>query len=594
MQYVKNKLKSFAFCSLLAAGVTGPVLSQSLSTGRAARQKTPTVQEEARRIAEEVADRFIADTHFDFIQVPQKPVLGMEVIDFRHLSFEDHEVAYARGHAAAPAADTVRFGLSSPGRITVWLNKKIVYRQQERNITNPKEIAYSIFSFDTTFSCAVKAGDNEILIKYEAGAAAGSPLVFLRALAADGMADPAVSFHTGGTVFPGWQYLGPLPDDPFHSPEQGAVQAYYTVSGKMCNWQAAPLQLLPELRVDSTAVYQRDPYADWHYSHGTAVWSIMALDAGNPEGKYRRFGEEYCRFTLDNKPYFQWQYDSLYAFRGSYHRIFRRTMLDDTGAPGLPFAALYKSSRDSDLRALADSIVHYIYDRQVRLSDRTFCRPEPVPYTVWADDLFMSVPYLVQMAKATGEKKYFDDAAEQAVRFRKYLWNPETGLYKHGWFAYTGNQSVAHWGRANGWIAWATAELLEELPVSHPRYKEILKMFREHMASLVKYQGASGLWRQLLDKPDSYEETSCTAMFTLAIARGVRNGWLSGKYRRKALLGWEGVCKNIAPGGIVHGICRGTEIGMDEQFYRDRKTIDNDPRGLGAVITAGIEISALK
>ncbi len=33
---------------------------------------------------------------------------------------------------------------------------------------------------------------------------------------------------------------------------------------------------------------------------------------------------------------------------------------------------------------------------------------------------------------------------------------------------------------------------------------------------------------------------------------------------------------------------------IDLEFYFNRPTLDNDPRGLGAVITAGIEISKLE
>ena len=80
----------------------------------------------------------------------------------------------------------------------------------------------------------------------------------------------------------------------------------------------------------------------------------------------------------------------------------------------------------------------------------------------------MSVPFLVRMARTTGEQKYWDDAARQVINFRKYLLDPATGLYKHGWFSHTKEQSIAFWGRANGWVVWATAELLNWLPTTHP------------------------------------------------------------------------------------------------------------------------------
>jgi rhamnogalacturonyl hydrolase YesR len=269
-------------------------------------------------------------------------------------------------------------------------------------------------------------------------------------------------------------------------------------------------------------------------------------------------------------------------------------MLDDAGATALPFGALYLSEKRPLLKTFINPIGDYIMNRQVRLPDGTFCRPEPEEFTVWADDLFMSVPFLLQLAKATGKRSYYDEATKQAINFKHYLWNKNTGLYRHGWFGTTQTASAVHWGRANGWIAWAAAELLSALPMQHPLYKTVLKNFQEQMRSLLPYQAEDGMWHQVLDNPSSYEETSCTAMFVLALARGVRMGWLPATFAQQAKKGWQAVAAHITPDGIVKGICRGTEIGADQQFYMDRKTMDNDPRGMGAVLVAGIEISKLR
>ena len=102
------------------------------------------------------------------------------------------------------------------------------------------------------------------------------------------------------------------------------------------------------------------------------------------------------------------------------------------------------------------------------------------------------------------------------------------------------------------------------------------------------------MWHQVLDHPESYEETSCTAMFILAMARGLRNGWLDKKYRPVVDRAWTALKSKIDNDGTVHGICRGTGIGFSLNFYYERETFDNDPRGLGAVITAAVEMSLLE
>jgi rhamnogalacturonyl hydrolase YesR len=544
-------------------------------------------QTDALSLSRRVADKIIADTKFEWKWAVQKEELGMQIIDFRFLSLKYKQKAYAIRAAYVKTDTTVQFGITASGRIKIWINKQLVWQQQEESNSNPVEEAYNRFRFKHYFPATLKKGINELQVAYESGAT--NAVVFLRPVTIDGDLDLSITYSA--TPMTQWLYAGPF--------QQGGntpldvIEPYYVEDGNMINWKTVPQRILPELAIDSMAAYQRDPYSDWHYSHGTMVWSILALEKEAKINRYLSFAKKYSAFILEHLNYLRWQYDSLYAWRGSYHRIFRSSMLDDAGAPALSFAGLYLDEKDTAIGKFLQPLLDYISTKQVRLEDRTFCRPEPQQFTVWADDLFMSVPFLIRMAKATGEKKYLEDAVQQAIQFRKYLLNTQTGLYKHGWFSSSKQQSVAYWGRANGWVAWATAELLDWLPVTHPAYKEILHAFRQHMSALIKYQAENGSWHQVLTRSDSYEETSCTAMFALAMARGVRKGWLNKSFRQPALRAWNAVARKIDNNGIVHGICRGTEIGLDEQFYLDRKTIDNDPRGLGAVISAGIEIAKL-
>ena len=94
---------------------------------------------------------------------------------------------------------------------------------------------------------------------------------------------------------------------------------------------------------------------------------------------------------------------------------------------------------------------------------------EPSNATIWADDLYMSVPFLARMGKLTGDNKYFDDAIKQVENFNKYLYDPMTGLFFHCWYSDVKMNGVAHWGRCNGWLAMAEAQLLNNLPANHPK-----------------------------------------------------------------------------------------------------------------------------
>ncbi|MBS1566049.1 MAG: glycoside hydrolase family 88 protein, partial [Bacteroidetes bacterium] len=564
-----------------------PSAIHSVSPRRIAPMK-PIVKD-ALQTADKIVHKLITDSRFALKSLPQKEELGVQIIDLRGRTTKAAPVTYAIRQAKANTDTLIHMDISGGGRISVWLNRRLIFRSDLTRLVAPREFAYGRFTFTTGFDALFTKGDNELIIRHEATAA--TPVILLRPQLPNGDLNTAVSFNTGSS-FPSWYLTGPF-----------GIKDSSLPSGN--SWQKPAPHILRELIIDSSATYQRDPYADWHYANGNTVWSVMNLAMLTGDTMYLDYVKNYTGFLSSQLSYFRYQYDSLFAFRGSYHRLFRLSMLDDAGSAVLPFMDLYlaqktnatktsPAAQDIVLRQIINPIAAYITTRQSRLKDGTFCRPEPVEMTVWADDLFMSVPFLLRMGSITGNQKYYEEAARQFTLFRRHLLDTANGLYRHGWFSATQSPSAVCWGRANGWIAWATLELLTWLPHSHTSYQSILQSFRQQMATLVKYQSPSGMWRQVLDKPDAWEETSCSAIFTLALARGVAYGWIDKSYRENALKAWQAIRKKIDADGTVHGICRGTEIGPDIQFYLDRKTIDQDPRGLGAVITAAMEIAKME
>lgn len=237
-----------------------------------------------------------------------------------------------------------------------------------------------------------------------------------------------------------------------------------------------------------------------------------------------------------------------------------------------------------------EKAANYVSFKQQRLNDGTFIRPEPRKMTLWADDLYMSVPFLARMGKLTGNQKYFTDAIKQVKNFTKYLYDKNSSLFYHCWYSDVQLNGVAHWGRCNGWVMMAQTELLNHLPSNHPQRKELIKLLLQQITGISRYQDTTGLWHQLLDKPDSYLETSCTAMFVYSIARAVNQGWIDKSYLSIAQNGWKGLLSKIQPEGQVEKICIGTGIEDNLKFYYDRPTELNDLHGIGAVILAGTEI----
>ena len=191
--------------------------------------------------------------------------------------------------------------------------------------------------------------------------------------------------------------------------------------------------------------------------------------------------------------------------------------LDDSGAM---CAALIKAELaglgDKKLRPWIDNYVQYVSSGQFRLEDGTLARNRPLPNSLWLDDLYMSVPCLAQAGKLTGERRYYDDAAKQILQFADRMFVKDKGLFMHAWVQDMKHHPAFHWARANGWAIMATVELLEVLPEDHPARPRILALLRAHAAGLTAAQGHAGRWHQLLDRSESYEETSASAMFVFA------------------------------------------------------------------------------
>jgi rhamnogalacturonyl hydrolase YesR len=260
-------------------------------------------------------------------------------------------------------------------------------------------------------------------------------------------------------------------------------------------------------------------------------------------------------------------------------------------------AAMIKARRagiEADLRPLIDNYIAYISTREFRLADGTLARNRPHPNTIWLDDLYMSVPALAQMGALTGERRYFDDGVKQVVQFAQRMFNRERGLFMHGWVQGMDTHPEFYWARANGWALMTLVELLDVLPLDHPGRAAVLDLLRAHVRGLAAHQSGSGFWHQLLDREDSYLETSATAIYTYAMARAIDRGWIDPlAYGPAVLLAWNAVATKVNDQGQVEGTCVGTGMGFEPAFYYHRPTSAFAAHGYGPVLLAGAQMIRL-
>jgi rhamnogalacturonyl hydrolase YesR len=224
-------------------------------------------------------------------------------------------------------------------------------------------------------------------------------------------------------------------------------------------------------------------------------------------------------------------------------------------------------------------------------ADRQWAKTTPDGITVearyWSDDMYMLPLIQVQAYRATGDPVYLDRAALTMAAYLDKLQKPN-GLFLHS------EDSPFYWGRGNGWVAAGMTELLTSLPADHPRRARIMEGYAKMMAALLKYQAPEGLWRQLIDQPDFWLETSGTGMFTFAMVTGVKQGWLdAATYGPAARKAWLGLVQHIGADDQITDVCVGTnkafqqvgpDLAVQRKYYFDRQRHAGDLHGQGPVL----------
>ena len=197
------------------------------------------------------------------------------------------------------------------------------------------------------------------------------------------------------------------------------------------------------------------------------------------------------------------------------------------------------------------------------------------------DDMFMMTGLQLQAYRATGDMKYLDFMAETMVDYLRF--QQPNGLFFHNV-----EQARTYWGRGNGWFAAGMAEIMRDLPESHPHYQTIARGYRKMMEGLLPFQLDSGLWSQVInlpDDPDNWGESSGTAMFTYAMIAGVKRGFLDADiYVSVIEKAWEGLQGQINEDGDVSNICIGTWYKNSPQEYMGLARLTGDGHGQAPVL----------
>jgi unsaturated rhamnogalacturonyl hydrolase len=335
-------------------------------------------------------------------------------------------------------------------------------------------------------------------------------------------------------------------------------------------------------------------FNDWDYPMGVVLAAMLQVSDVTGDATYRNYALKNFDFIFDHEPYFRRQAAQFGPQPRGLRRLLEMHELDDCGAIGAALIRAYAKKPDPRYRAAIDTTAEFISKKMSRMPDGTLARRRPqLPFSLWVDDFYMSIPFLGQMGALTKDRVYFDDGARQVIQMSARLLDKNTGLYDHAWFGNTENDPRIYWARGAGWALMATAELLSVLPENHPQRGKVLDIFRRSVQAVAPLQGGTGMWHQVLDRTDSYLESSATAMFTFAIARGVNRGWIAPTFAPVAQAGWQALATRVRPDGRIEGICVSTTAAYDMVYYYNRPTELGAMQGYGPTLMAGAEVISM-
>jgi rhamnogalacturonyl hydrolase YesR len=347
-------------------------------------------------------------------------------------------------------------------------------------------------------------------------------------------------------------------------------------------------------KIDKNTIFKPGDFRLVSYEWGVTYAGMLLATETTGDPKYAFYSRNRLKFLADIRPWFVKLDEKQPEARHAFLRVLHPHALDDAGAMCAAMIKMQRQSADLNLQPLITTFIDYISTKEFRFADGTLARNRPLPNSLWLDDLFMSVPALAQMGKYSGESKYFDDAVKQVLQFSERMFNHDKGLFMHGWVMGMDEHPQFHWARANGWAVMTMVELLEVLPENHPGRGKVLEILRKHIRGLANYQADKGFWHQLIDRNDSYLETSATAIYTYSIARAINRGYVDAAvYAPLVCLAWNAVATKVNEKGQVEGTCVGTGMGFDPAFYYYRPVNVYAAHGYGPVLLAGAEMIQL-
>ena len=407
------------------------------------------------------------------------------------------------------------------------------------------------------------------------------------------------------------------------------------------------------LMINGSLVLQEKPYkrySEWlTYSEMQRIPNPVLLDfATKPKWGYvvgielEAFLDTYLKYGGDAiRKYCQEYTDKMIDEKGN---ITGYDILDynlDNVRTGHFITRMYNLWPEQKNLLAIQTMMRQLQEQPRTIADKVFWHKAIYSYQVWLDGIFMGLPFRCLTAasqyKSKDAEKIYDDAVNQLKITYQRTFDPKTGLNRHAydetrktfWADKETGLSQHCWGRAQGWYTMALIEILDAIPQSYARRSELLDLLQKDFDAILKWQDKdSGLWYQVMDSPNregNYLESTCSAMFTYALLKAYRLGYVGEKYFDAGVRAYNSMIKHfikvnadktisltnccsvagLGPAAIpevVEALKRINPKGSVKEnrrrdgsfaYYLSEPIRDNDGKGVGPFIWASLEMEAL-
>jgi unsaturated rhamnogalacturonyl hydrolase len=382
--------------------------------------------------------------------------------------------------------------------------------------------------------------------------------------------------------------------------------ALVLLMGAFCSAGASPTQALPLVQRLANQAMERWPNGHFVPSQGSR-WNYdlgVLLD-----------GMDATWYNTADKRYFQYvqhSMDALVSPSGEIPTYNASANALDNILLGRQLLLLNRVTGKKRYYKAAELLRAQLASQPVNASGG-FWHKQIYPNQMWLDGLYMAEPFYAEYASVFHQSQDFPIITRQFALIEKHARDPKTGLLYHAWDAskkqswanpVTGDSRI-FWGRGMGWYMMALVDTLPYYPANDPGRAELVRFLRLTAKAVVRYQDPkSGLWYQVMNMPNApgnYLESSASCMFTYALAKGVRLGYLPASYEENAERAWQGIKTHflkIAPDGEITLTSTVQSIGLGGKPYRDGSyhyyvssaVVSNDPKGIGALLLAANEM----